>query len=77
MDLGGREDDDVLDVPPGEARAHLQHQGHHSGRQGRRGRRAGVALSAARPPLHGPIRGHLWRCREQECGEEHREVDRT
>lgn len=37
VDLSGSEDDDMLDVPPGEARAHLQHEGHHSGRQGRCG----------------------------------------
>lgn len=60
MDLGGCEDDDVLNVPPGEARPHLQHQGHHSSCQGRCGRRASVALSAAGPSLHRPIRGHLW-----------------
>lgn len=77
MDLGGSEDDDVLDVPPGEARAHLQHEGHHSSRQGRRGRCAGVALSAAGPPLHRPIRGNLWQqadfqmgCTKHECGKE-------
>ena len=31
---GGREDDDVLDVAPGEAGPHLQHQGYHASRQG-------------------------------------------
>lgn len=57
--LGGREDDDVLHIPPGEAGPHLQHEGYHASRQRGRGRGPRVALRAARALLQVPVGGHL------------------
>lgn len=53
--LCGGEGDDVLDVPPAQTGAHLQHEGHHPCRQRGCGRRAGVAVRAARALPHGPV----------------------
>lgn len=66
--LGGCEDDDVLDVSPGEARPHLQHQRDHPGGERSRSRRPRVALRAPRALLQIPVCCHLWRQRgEASC----------
>lgn len=57
--LGGGEDDDVLDVSPGETRPHLQHQRDHPRGEGSGGRRPSVALRAARALLQVPVCCHL------------------
>lgn len=63
--LGGSEDDDVLHVPPGEARPHLQHQRDHPRGQRSRRRRPRVTLRAARALLQVPVCCHLPRNRGQ------------
>lgn len=57
--LGGGEDDDVLDVSPGEAGPYLQHQRDHAGCQRGGGGRPRMPLRAARALLQVPVRGHL------------------
>lgn len=63
--LGGREDDDVLHIPPGEARPHLQHQRDHSRGQGSCSRCPRVTLRAARALLQVPVCCHLPRKRRE------------
>lgn len=65
--LGGCEDNDVLHVPPGEARPHLQHQRDHPGGERSRSRRPRVALGASRALLQVPVRRHLWGQRQREA----------
>lgn len=57
--LRGCEDNDVLDVSPGEAGPHLQHQGYHARCKRGCSRGPRVALSAARALLKVPVSGHL------------------
>lgn len=64
--LSGSEDYDMLDIPPGEAGAHLQHKGDQSGSQGGCSRSARVPFCAARPPLQIPICCCLQRNRNSE-----------
>lgn len=64
--LSGSEDYDMLDIPPGEAGAHLQHKGDQSGSQGCCGRSACVPFCAARPPLQIPVCCCLQRNRNSE-----------
>jgi len=58
-DLGGGKGNDVLDVAPGQAGPHLQHEGHHAGRQRGCRRRPRVPVRAACPVPHRPIGRHL------------------